>query len=281
MALQVDLISHMARYVLQMWRKVLQHEDRNMTDWYNAGLAAARWVARQQNPEDGGLPNRIALQPTDNWDDPGTPSASVVSGRSLSGLPTIVTLTNDTRVGALVGGLEDFLTRNVEDKLWFTGQHPDLHGGDFEPNSVWGAVEFRLSRGELERALADANLAFLMLCPKQLSWVQHPTQLAFAEQQNYVQYSEYVYDTKKVAVLHKLSTATGDPLWAQMADRFTQMSFFSMDVKNGSSTKGGIFEAISDPWLARHNGFNDFGTLYMDSYNIDLFLQLLEEGLIA
>lgn len=181
----------------------------------------------------------------------GTPSASVVSGRSLSGLPTIFTLTNDTQVRALVGRLEEFLTRNVEDNLWFTGQHPDLHGGDFEPNSVWGAVEFRLSRGEPERALADANLAFLMLCPKQLSWVQNPTQLAFAEQQNYVQYSEYVYDTKKVAVLRKLSTATGDLVWAQMADRFMQMSFFSMDAKNGSNTRGGIFEAIADPWLAR------------------------------
>ena len=38
------------------------------------------------------------LQPVDNWDDPGTPSASVVSGRSLSGLPTIVNLTNDEQV---------------------------------------------------------------------------------------------------------------------------------------------------------------------------------------
>ena len=61
-------------------------------------------------------------------------------------------------------GLETFLTNSAEDTLWFVGQHPDKHGGDFEPNSVWGAVEFRLGRGELERALADANLAFLMLC---------------------------------------------------------------------------------------------------------------------
>lgn len=119
-----------------------------------------------------------------------------------------------------------------------------------------------------------------MLCPKQLPWVRNPTQLAFAEQQNYVQYSEYVYDTKKVAVLHRLTAATGDPLWAQMADRLTQMSFFAMDVTNGSSTDGGIYEAIADPWLARHGGVNFFGGLYMDSYNIDLFLQLLEEGLL-
>ena len=89
-----------------------------------------------------------------------------------------------------------------------------------------------------------------------------------------------MYDTKKVAVLHKLSAATGDPLWAQMADRFTQMSIFGMDVKNGSSTKGAIHEAIADPWLARHGGVNNMNSLYMDSYNIDLFLQLLEEGLL-
>lgn len=62
----------MARYALQMWQAVLRHEALNKTEWYDAGLAAARWVARQQNPEDGGLPNRIVLQPTDNWDDLGT-----------------------------------------------------------------------------------------------------------------------------------------------------------------------------------------------------------------
>lgn len=279
--LKVDLICHMARYVLQMWRAVLQHEDLNRTDWHAAGVAAAQWVARQQNPEDGGLPNRIVLQPIDNWDDLGTPSASVVSGRALSGLPIIVNMTHDDpHVLKLVDGLENFLAHRAEDSLRFTGQHPDLHGGDFEPNSIWGAVEFRLGRGELERALADANLAFLMLCPKQLSWVRNPTQLAFTEQQNYLQYSEYVYDTKKVAVLHKLSAATGDLLWAQMADRLTQMSFFAMNVTNGGGTKGGIYEAIADPWLARHGGLERLGGLYMDSYNIDLFLQLLEEGLL-
>ena len=68
-----------------------------------------------------------------------------MSGRALSGLPTIANLTRgDPQVLKLVDGLEGFLTRHAEDKLWFTGQHPDLHGGDFEPNSVWGAVEFRL-----------------------------------------------------------------------------------------------------------------------------------------
>ena len=155
--LKVDLICHMARYVLQMWRAVLQHEDLDRADWHAAGLAAARWVARQQNLGDGGLPNRIELQPIDNWDDLGTPSASVVSGRALSGLPTIANLTHDPQVLKLVDGLENFLTHHAEDSLWFTGQHPDLHGGDYEPNSVWGAVEFRLGRGVRQ---SSGNISF-------------------------------------------------------------------------------------------------------------------------
>ena len=49
-----------------------------------------------------------------------------------------------------------------------TGQHPDLHAGDFEPNSIWGAVEYWLGKHDrtgdveaLERAVADANLGFM------------------------------------------------------------------------------------------------------------------------
>jgi hypothetical protein len=190
--LKVDLVAMMSRYMLQLWDAVLRHEGHNRTDWYQSGLSAARWVARQQNPVDLGLPNRIALQPVDNWDDKGTPSASVVSGRSLAGLPIVYNLTADAKLRWLIEDLEAFLRHHAESKLWFTGQHPDLHGGDFEPNSVWGAVEYWLGSGnDLDRAVADANLGFLMLCPKQLSWVTNPTQLAFTEQQNYLQYSQY------------------------------------------------------------------------------------------
>ena len=236
-----------------------------------------RALARQQN-SDGGLPNRIALVPIDNWNDPGTPSASVVSGRSLSGLPVVANLTNDRQVRDVIRGLEGFLRHQVEGELWFTGQHPDLHGGDFEPNSVWGAAEYWLNKGDLERATADANLGFLMLCPVQLSWVDNPTQLAFSEQQDYSQYCPYTYESKKVSVLARLGEATGDPMWTRMAVRFAQMNFFVMDNRTGSDTKGAFREAIADPWLARGGSFDYTGSLYMDSLSVDLFLQLLETG---
>ena len=271
--LKVDLVAMISRYLLQLWAAVLKHEGHNQTEWHTSGLAAARWVTRQQNPDDKGLPVLIALQPLDNWDDRGTPSASAVSGRSLGALPVVFNLTADAQVGAIIGGLESFL-RRAEKALWFTGQHPDWN--DFEPNSVWGAVEYWLGSGnDLDRAVADANLGFLMLCPKQLSWVTNPTQLAFTEQTKYLQYSQYIYQTKKIAVLERLSAATGDPLWSQMAARFTQMNFMVMNTTAGS-TKGGIHAAIADPWLERHGGYDWISGLYMDQLNVDLFLQLLE-----
>ena len=96
--LKPDLVAMMARYMLQLWHAVRAHEGDAPHAWYEGGLAAARWLARQQNAQDGGLPNRISLRPIDNWNDRGTPSASVVSGRALSGLPVILNVTQDAKV---------------------------------------------------------------------------------------------------------------------------------------------------------------------------------------
>jgi hypothetical protein len=282
--LKVDEVAMMARYLLETWQAVLVAEHRNVSRWYTAGLRAAQWVARQQNTHDGGLPNRILLSPTDNWDDAGRPSISVVSGRALGAMPVIYNITGDESVGRVIPGLEKFL-RRCEQELWFTGQHPDLHAGDFEPNSVWGAVEYWLGKHErtgeaeaLERAVADANLAFLMWCPKQLSWVSHPTQTAFTEQQDYLQYSQYVYENKKVLLLMKLTARTHDPLWQQLAHRIIQMNLY-VQVTAGDC-KGALQECIADPWLARRGGFDFMGSLYFDQLNIDLFSQLVEAGLV-
>ena len=281
--LKVDEVAMMARYLLETWRAVLAAEGRNVSRWYVAGLRAARWVARQQ-AHDGGLPNRILLSPIDNWNDRGRPSISVVSGRALGAIPLIYDITADQTVGRLVHGLERFL-RRCEDALWFTGQHPDLHAGDFEPNSVWGAVEYWLGKHDrtgdaeaLERAVADANLGFMMWCPKQLSWVAHPTQTAFTEQQDYLQYSQYIYENKKVLLLMQLSARTKNPLWRQLARRIVQMNLYVQVTSGGC--KGALQECIADPWLARGGGFDFVGSLYFDQLNIDLFSQLYEAGLL-
>ena len=76
-------------------------------------------------------------------------------------------------------------------------------------------------------------------------------------------------------MLERLSAATGDPLWSQMAARFTQMNFLVMNTTAGN-TKGAIHAAIADPWLKRRGGYDWISGLYMDQLNVDLFLQLLE-----
>lgn len=97
-------------------------------------------------------------------------------------------------------GLLNWVVANAEGLLFFSGQHPDLEWGDFEQDSVWELVEYWLdvaaaagpgARGAqaLARAVGDAYVALLMLCPVQLSWVDNPTQLAADEQQLYSQYS--------------------------------------------------------------------------------------------
>ncbi len=55
----------------------------------------------------------------------------------------------------------------------------------------------------------DAWFAFLMWCPKQLSWVKNPTQTCHTEQENYLQYSKYCYNNRKYYCLNRPGPAFG------------------------------------------------------------------------
>jgi hypothetical protein len=93
------------------------------------------------------------------------------------------------------------MVANIEGLLYFSGQHPDLPYWDLEQDSVWEIVEYWLDQAAAAeaagdgtraatakaRAEGDAFVALMMLCPKQLSWVGNPTQMAADEQQEYSQ----------------------------------------------------------------------------------------------
>ena len=51
---KVDLNACMARYILQTWQRVKQHEGLDCQDWYKAAVAAADWAIAQQNADGGG-----------------------------------------------------------------------------------------------------------------------------------------------------------------------------------------------------------------------------------
>jgi hypothetical protein len=275
---KVDLNAWAARYILQTWQRVKQHEGLDRQDWYKAARAAANWVIAQQN-SDGGLPQIVDV-------DSGERSNSVVCARALVSLPIISEITGDPRYLKASEGMEKFLRTNVEGRFWYTGAHPDLPPNDFEQDSIYGVVEYWLNKYDrtqdqecLEQAVANAYYALLYWCPKQLSWVKSPTQGAHSEQQHYNQYSVYNYHNRKIQCLTRLAKKTGDPLFRALAQRVLQLNFYT-EVTDGPY-QGSLTEAIADPWLERKGGFEHRGSPYTSELVVDLMLQLMDLGMVG
>jgi hypothetical protein len=268
--------AYAARYTLMLWQRVKQREGLDRQDWYELGTRIAQWVVRQQRP-DGGLPQVIGPDASRN-------AVSVVSGRALVALPIVRRITGDAQYDAFIERHEQFVRRQVEDRFWYTGAHTDLPPQDFESDSVWQVVEYWLDKYQstrqpdcLAHAEANALLAFLMMCPKQLSWVANPTQTCHAEQQHYLQYSNYCYTNAKIACLHRLAACTGHDLYRQLCDRIIQCGFWSQE--RAGPWLGSVYERMSDPWLGVSQDVNSKGTHYMSELAVELNLQLLEMGL--
>jgi hypothetical protein len=275
---KVDLNAWAARYILQTWQRVKQHERLDRQDWYKAAVAAANWVIAQQN-SDGGLPQIVDV-------DSGERSTSVVSARALVSLPIISEITGDPHYLKVSEGMEKFLRTNVEGRFWYTGAHPDLPPNDFEQDSIYGVVEYWLNKYDrtrdreyLEHAVANAYYALLYWCPKQLSWVKSPTQGAHSEQQHYNQYSVYNYHNRKIQCLTRLAQMTGDPLFSALAQRVLQLNFYT-EVTDGPY-QGSLTEAIADPWLEREGGYEHRGSPYTSELVVDLMLQLMDLGMVG
>jgi hypothetical protein len=277
-----DLNAYIARYILQTWKRVLENEGIDHQDWYRAAVLAAKWVLRQRNP-DGGLPQVVDIET-------GSKSISIISGRTLPAMPIIAEITGDSLFQCFADQLADYLMNVVEPRFHFTGHHPDLPPDEVEEASIWGAIEYYLDHYEksgkedhLARAQAGAYFSLLWWCPKQLSWVENPTQLASAEQQHFLQYSIYCYQNKKFQCLRRLFQITHDDLFFQLSERILQGIFWTQ-VTDGN-LKGATHERICDPWLARDDygepaDFNSLGTVYMGEQSLDTMLQLLEMGLV-
>jgi hypothetical protein len=270
---KVDINAWMVRYILLTWQLLKENEGIDRQDWYKAAMASLGWVLAQQNP-DGGFPQVVDIES-------GLKSQSVVDGRTLVGLPIIARITGDDRLFRASEKQEAFLRQNVEGHFWYTGQHPDLPPGDFEQDSIYEVVQYWLDKFDrtgdkesLDHALANAYYALLYWCPKQLSWVENPTQGAHTEQEHYNQYSVYNYQNRKIQCLDRLYKATGDPLFEQLRDRVMQLNFYTQ--VTAGPYKGSVTEAIADPWLERNGGFNWRGAPYTSELVTDLMLQLMD-----
>jgi len=271
----VDMNAYAARYLLMLWRRVREREGIDRAEWRQAAVRIADWLLKQQNP-DGGLPQYVDYRT-------GRKGISVVSGRALLALPVIYLTTGQEKYRKLADDLGRFLRERVEANYWFTGQHPDLWPKDYESDSVWCAVEYWLDKYErtkdqqlLRRAEGDALFAFLMWCPKQLSWVKNPTQTCHAEQEHYLQYSNYCYNNRKIECLFRLGKLTGDRLFSALGERVMQSGFWAQ--QTAASYRGSQYERMADPWLAVSTDVNSTGELYFSELALDASLQLLEMG---
>jgi hypothetical protein len=274
---KLDLNVVASRYLLQTWQLLKEREGIDRKDWYDAAIRSLDWALAQQN-KDGGFPQCVDVNT-------GKKSISVVSGRTLVALPLISKITGDERYLKKALEAEKFVREKVENRFWFTGHHPDLPPEDFEQDSFWLVVEYWLDKYErtgeteaLEHAVANANLALLSWCPKQLSWVKNPTQGCSSEQQNFNQYSAYSYGNRKLKCLDLLHKWTKDPLFSQLLDR-TMQNYFFTQVTDGPY-KGSAYEAMSDPWLERRRGFECMLSPYPNEQNLESILQLVELGLV-
>ena len=275
--LKPDMNAFAARYTLLLWQRVKEREGLDRRDWFDRGVRIANWVVRQQRP-DGGLPQVVGPNAS-RMRSPSSPAGHWWPYRPCGGLPGIRGSMRSSSV-----------TSSSCAGRWRTAcgspcAHCDLPPQDFESDSIWQVVEYWLDkyqstrrRDSLDHAEANALLAFLMMCPKQLSWVANPTQTCHTEQQGYLQYSNYCYNNAKIACLHRLAGFTGQDLYRRLCDRIVQCGFWCQEPAGPWS--GSIYERMSDPWLGVSKDVNSKGTHYMSELAVEFNLQLLEMGIV-
>jgi len=297
---KIDMNVYLGRYMLHMWERLKIHEGIDRKEWHEAALRAIDWAVSQQN-SDGGLPQKLSFSPLEvqegndwmgtgqpefvKYKGPGEKSISATSTRALPALWHIYKITGNEKYKQIMDKVEAYTLSSFQHKYLFNSHHPDLPPHTLEEGGIWGICEYWLYRYEetndknyLKHAVANAHLSLTWKCPKQLSWVENPTQLGSAEQQYYLQYSVYCYQNRQVQCLKKLYMYTDNSLYDQLAERITQNIFWTQLAEG--DLMGATYERIADPWLARNDGdgpgYNTMGTTYMSEQSLDLLLQTVE-----
>jgi len=288
-----DIDALLARYMLQMWKRVKEHEGVDRQDWYKSAILAVDWIMRQQN-NDGGLPQKVQMKPLETrWFADGElvikplKSRSSTSGRALPAFWHIYKITGDPKYKRFMEELEEYTLNYVQNKYYYTSHHPDLPPYEFEEASIWGVCEYWLNRYEdtgdekyLKHAVADAYLALTWWVPKQLSWVKNPTQGGSAEQQHYLSLVVYCYQNRKIECLKRLYDKTKNPLFNELFERMLQNIYFTQQTTE-DGRKGGTYERTSRPWRVRKGkdgkpDFNSLGAYYLNEQALDCFVQIFE-----
>jgi hypothetical protein len=274
-ALKPDMNAMAGQNLLKFWKIVKDNEGVDHKDWYEAAVKCLDWVLAQQN-EDGGFSQCVDIVTEKH-------AVSTLCGRTMVCFPYTTEITGDPKYLQAALKAEKWMTENVQDKFWYTGSHPDLPPTDFEADGVFNVIGYWLDKYDrtseqdaLDNAVANAYYALLHWCPKQLSWVKSPTQLAHSEQVSYNTYAVFTYNNRKFVALDRLYRATNDPLFLQFRDRSIQNILYTLS--DDPKWAGSVSEAIADPWLERGQGFEYKGVVYPD-IALEFITELYELGL--
>ncbi|MDR2642954.1 MAG: hypothetical protein LBC74_09185 [Planctomycetaceae bacterium] len=283
-AYKPDINAMTARYLLAFWKMLKDNKDEvigeeRLREIYDRAVKCLDYVLAQQN-EDGGFSQCVDITT-------GKRAISTVCGRTMVAFPYAAEITGNKKYLDAALRAEKFLRENVQNRFWYTGAHPDLPPEDFEQDSIFNVIEYWLDKYDrtkeqdaLDNAIANAYYVLLYWCPKQLSWVKSPTQLAHSEQVHYNTYAVYTYNNHKVVSLDRLHKVTNNPLFLQLRDRVMQNMFFTQTLD--PQWRGSISEAIADPWLEQKwakQGFEFKGVIYPNQ-TLEFISELWDLGLV-
>ncbi|GHT40387.1 hypothetical protein FACS189443_0660 [Planctomycetales bacterium] len=275
LALKPDINAMTAQNLLRFWKMVKDNEGVDHKEWYDAAVKCLDWILAQQN-EDGGFSQCVDIVT-------GKHAVSTLCGRTMVCFPYATEITGDPKYLQAALKAEKWMRDNVQNKFWYTGSHPDLPPEDFEADGVFNVIGYWLDKYDrtkeqdaLDNAVANAYYALLHWCPKQLSWVKSPTQLAHSEQVSYNTYAVFTYNNRKFVSLDRLYRATKEPLFLQVRDRSIQNILFTQS--QDPKWAGSVSEAIADPWLEQGQGFEYKGVVYPD-IALEFIMELYDLGL--
>lgn len=276
---EVEQNARAAYWLLKVAEGIKDKEFPTITDHDDLityALETLSWVKKQQQP-DGSIPQKVT--DTGEINDPPTPAHTLLAFRYAH------QLTNDKTWLDAMTLAETWTMQNSISPAKFFGAHSDLHPREYEEGSIHILIEYALSRYEdtgdryyVKLAEYMAAISFLWRCPKQLLWVQDPTQGCNVEQPHYLQFSLYSYYSFKYLNFLRISELTNDPFFAQEGNFLLRQSAHCI-VTQGEWA-GAHYERLADPWDARKvdttpEGKIADGNIYASELAPELLYQLM------
>lgn len=222
---------------------------------------------------DGAIPQKVT--------DGGQYAEAVTPAHTINAFYAAWKYTNDTKWQKSADLLEKWTIENCVDPLYFIGAHPDLQSKQYEEGSIHNIARYLMTRYEdtgdkkyLSMSVHLLSTAFFWRCPKQIEWVNEPTQGCTSEQTHFPQFSLYSYWCFRYLTHLKLAKASGLEFFAKEA-RFLVKQAMHAVVTTGPWA-GAYCERLADPWNSRDSDPIGSSNIYLSELSPEYLYQLYQ-----